>query len=47
MSTKPPHGGTLVALGAEFAHTELLPDSSTGTLMAQVLDGEADSLPKP
>lgn len=39
----PPHHGTLVVLGEEFAHVELLLDPSTGTLMAFVLDGEAEN----
>ncbi len=38
----PPHHGTLVELGEEFAHVELLLDSSTGELDAFVLDGEAE-----
>jgi len=37
-----PHGGTLVELGEEFAHVELLLDSTTGTLTAYALDGEAE-----
>jgi hypothetical protein len=37
-----PHGGTLVELGEEFAHVELVLDSSTGTLTAYALDGEAE-----
>jgi hypothetical protein len=37
-----PHGGTLVELGSEFAHVELVLDSATGTLTAYVLDGEAE-----
>ncbi len=39
----PPHHGTLVELGEEFAHVELLLDSSTGELDAFVLDGEAEN----
>ncbi len=39
----PPHHGTLVVLGEEFAHVELLLDSSTGELDAFVLDGEAEN----
>jgi len=39
----PPHHGTLVELGEEFAHVELLLDSSTGGLTAFVLDGEAEN----
>jgi hypothetical protein len=37
-----PHGGTLVELGSEFAHVELVLDSGAGTLTAYVLDGEAE-----
>lgn len=37
-----PHGGTLIELGEEFAHVELMLDDSTGTLTAYVLDGEAE-----
>lgn len=37
-----PHGGTLVVLGEEFAHLELVIDSQTGKLTAFVLDGEAE-----
>jgi hypothetical protein len=37
-----PHGGTLVELGSEFAHVELVLDAATGTLTAYVLDGEAE-----
>jgi hypothetical protein len=37
-----PHGGTLLELGEEFAHVELLLDSSAGNLTAYVLDGEAE-----
>jgi hypothetical protein len=37
-----PHGGTLVELGAEFAHVELVLDRVSGTLTAFVLDGEAE-----
>lgn len=39
----PPHHGTLVVLGEEFAHVELLLDSSTGLLTAYLLDGEAEN----
>lgn len=39
----PPHHGTLVELGEEFAHVELLLDPSTGGLTAFVLDGEAEN----
>jgi hypothetical protein len=37
-----PHGGTLVELGEEFAHLELVLDSATGQLSAYALDGEAE-----
>lgn len=37
-----PHGGTLVAFGDEFAHLELVLDSSNGQLTAYALDGEAE-----
>lgn len=37
-----PHGGSLVELGEEFAHLELVLDSATGTLTAYALDGEAE-----
>ena len=36
-----PHGGTLVALGDELAHLELVLDPETGAMTAYVLDGEA------
>ncbi len=39
----PPHHGTLVVLGEEFSHVELLLDPSTGELDAFVLDGEAEN----
>ena len=39
---KAPHGGTLIVLGTEFAHLELVLDAKTGTLTAYVLDGEAE-----
>lgn len=39
----PPHHGTLVVLGEEFAHVELLLDPATGGLTAFVLDGEAEN----
>lgn len=38
-----PHGGTLVVLGDEFSHLELVLDQGTGELTAYVLDGEAES----
>jgi hypothetical protein len=37
-----PHGGTLVELGDEFAHLELVRDAAAGTVTAYVLDGEAE-----
>jgi hypothetical protein len=37
-----PHGGTLVELGEEAAHIELVLDRSSGSLTAYVLDGEAE-----
>src|SRR5262245_43400376 len=37
-----PHDGTLVELGKEFAHLELLLDASTGQVTGYVLDGEAE-----
>lgn len=42
----PPHGGTLVVLGKEFAHIELVLDKTTGQLTAYALDGEADNAVK-
>ena len=36
-----PHGGTLVVLGEEFAHVELVLEKATGKLTGYVLDGEA------
>ena len=38
----PPHKGTLVELGEEFAHLELVLDAATGKLTAYALDGEAE-----
>ena len=38
----PPHKGTLVEFGEEFAHLELVLDAATGKLMAYGLDGEAE-----
>jgi hypothetical protein len=38
-----PHGGTLVELGDEFAHVEVVLDPGEGRLTAYVLDGEAES----
>lgn len=37
---KAPHGGTLIELGGEFAHLELVLDA--GKLTAYVLDGHSD-----
>ena len=39
---RPPHGGTLVEFGEEFAHLELVLDPATGRLTGYVLDGEAE-----
>lgn len=39
---KAPHGGTLVELGGEFAHVELVLDTEAGKLTGYVLDGEAE-----
>ena len=36
-----PHGGSLVVLGDEFAHLELVLETAAGGLTAYVLDGEA------
>jgi hypothetical protein len=38
-----PHAGTLVVIGEEFAHLELVLDPGTGTLIAFILDGEAEN----
>lgn len=38
-----PRGGTLVEVGEEFAHVELVLDSAAGRLTAFVLDGEAEA----
>ena len=38
-----PHGGTLVELGPELAHVELVLDPGAGKLTAYVLDGEAEN----
>lgn len=40
---EPPHGGSMVVLGEEVAHLELVLDSSTGTLTAYVLDSHAQA----
>lgn len=37
-----PHGGLLLDAGDDFAHVELVFDSTTGTLSAYILDGEAE-----
>jgi hypothetical protein len=37
-----PHGGTLVELGEELAHVELVFDGATGKVAAYVLDGEVE-----
>src|SRR5690349_11141156 len=38
----PPHKGTLIEFGEEFAHLELVLDAATGKLTAYALDGEAE-----
>ncbi|HAV61266.1 MAG TPA: hypothetical protein DCY13_02760 [Verrucomicrobiales bacterium] len=38
-----PHGGTLVALGDEAYHLELVRDAEAGTLTAWVLDGHLEN----
>lgn len=38
-----PHGGTLVVLGEEFAHMELVLDPGAGSLTGYILDGEAEN----
>lgn len=40
---KPPHNGTLVECGEEFAHLELLLEPDSGKLTGYVLDGEAEN----
>ena len=37
-----PHGGTLVEMGEEFAHLEMMFDSASGRITMYVLDGEAE-----
>lgn len=37
-----PHGGTLVVLGDEAAHVELVLDAKDGSLTGYVLDGESE-----
>jgi hypothetical protein len=39
---KPPHQGTLVEFGEEFAHLELVLDGVSGQVTGYVLDGEAE-----
>ena len=39
-----PHGGLLVDAGDDFAHIELVFDSTTGNLSAYILDGEAEEV---
>ncbi len=39
----PPHQGTLIVLGEEFAHLELVVDPVKGSLSAYSLDGEAEN----
>ena len=41
-SHQAPHGGTLVELGAEFAHVEVVFDGAAGKVTAYVLDGEVE-----
>jgi len=38
-----PHQGTLIVMGKEFAHLELVLDSPSGSLTAYSLDGEAEN----
>jgi hypothetical protein len=38
---KGPHGGTLVAVGEDAAHLEIVLDAQTGTLTAYILDAQA------
>lgn len=40
---KAPHAGTLVVLGEEFAHLELVLDADSGKLTGYALDGEAEN----
>ena len=42
-----PHGGTLVVLGEEFAHLELVLKPKDGQLTVYVLDGEAANAVRP
>ena len=39
---RPPHGGTVISLGNEEYHLELVHDPAKGKLVAYVLDGELD-----
>src|SRR5580692_2910328 len=39
---KAPHGGSLVELGEEFGHVELVSDPGSGKITAYILDGEAE-----
>ena len=39
----PPHHGTLVEFGEEYAHLELVLDNVSGTLKGYALDGEAEN----
>ncbi len=41
---KAPHGGLLVDAGDDFAHIELVFDSTSGNLSAYILDGEAEEV---
>ena len=38
----PPHKGTLIELGEEFAHLEMVLDPATGKITVYGLDGEAE-----
>jgi hypothetical protein len=38
-----PHGGSLIELGEEFAHLELVLNAETGRLTVYALDGEAET----
>lgn len=39
---QPPHGGTVIDLGQDLYHLEMLRDPDAGTLTVWVLDGEMD-----
>ncbi len=43
---KAPHSGTLIELGEEYAHVELVLDPKTGKVTAYVLDHEAEKAVK-